>query len=173
MDFFLKFIEPEYFVVPTGSLVMEDKQFGFFNSQFIKSIYKRINKKKIILKEHNADYLDEKSISLRKDFIGALNIAPQFGVSQTKLVLNECLKYGIDTDEFLEMCYKSKKWEKWLYKSNSKDIYKCSILSGHYNFNDRSYKLIIDKLNKIYGEFGKKIIDSHYDIIDHYVKNFY
>ena len=58
MDYFLEFMDPEYFVVPTGSLVMEDNQFGFFNHKFIKSVYQRIKERPILLKEHNADYLN-------------------------------------------------------------------------------------------------------------------
>ena len=173
IDFFLEFMNPEYFVVPTGSLVMEDKQYGFFNVNFIKSIHERIKNKSILLKEHNADYLDAGNISIRKKYISALNIAPQFGVNQTKFILGECLKYGINTDNFLEFCYKSKKWEKWLLKIDSKDTYKCSILAGHYNFQDKSYKLILDNLNKINDNFNQKIVDEHYQIIDHYVENFY
>ena len=173
MDYFLEFMDPEYFVVPTGSLVMEDKQFGFFNHKFIKSVYQRIKNRPILLKEHNADYLNSESISLRREFISALNIAPQFGVFQTKFILNECIKYGIDTTNFLNKSYESKKWEKWLFNSNSNDVYKCSILAGHYNFQDKSYKIIIDNLNKIEGDFNKKIVDAHYEIIDHYVQNFY
>ena len=37
INFFLEFIKPEYFVVPTGSLVLEDSQIGFFNKQFVKT----------------------------------------------------------------------------------------------------------------------------------------
>ena len=173
MDYFLEFMDPEYFVVPTGSLVMEDNQFGFFNNKFIKSVYQRIKKRPILLKEHNADYLNSESINLRKEFISALNIAPQFGVFQTKFVIDECVKFGIDTTNFLNKCYESKKWEKWLLNSDSKDVYKCSIIAGHYNFQDKSYKVILDNLNKIHGDFNKKIVDAHYEIIDHYVENFY
>jgi len=173
MDYFLEFMDPEYFVVPTGSLVMEDNQFGFFNHKFIKSVYQRIKKRPILLKEHNADYLNSESINLRKEFISALNIAPQFGVFQTKFVIDECVKFGIDTTNFLNKCYESKKWEKWLLNSDSKDVYKCSIIAGHYNFQDKSYKVILDNLNKIHGDFNKKIVDAHYEIIDHYVENFY
>lgn len=173
MDYFLEFMDPEYFVVPTGSLVMEDNQFGFFNHKFIKSVYQRIKKRPILLKEHNADYLNSESINLRKEFISALNIAPQFGVFQTKFVIDECVKFGIDTTNFLNKCYESQKWEKWLLNSDSKDVYKCSIIAGHYNFQDKSYKVILDNLNKIHGDFNKKIVDAHYEIIDHYVENFY
>ena len=173
MDYFLEFMDPEYFVVPTGSLVMEDKQFGFFNHKFIKSVYQRIKNRPILLKEHNADYLNSESIKIRKEFISALNIAPQFGVFQTKFVIDECVKFGVDTTNFLNKCYESKKWEKWLLNSDSKDVYKCSILAGHYNFQDKSYKIILDSLNKIHGDFNKKIVDAHYEIINHYVENFY
>ena len=173
MDYFLEFMDPEYFVVPTGSLVMEDKQFGFFNHKFIKSVYQRIKNRPILLKEHNADYLNSDSIKLRKEFISALNIAPQFGVFQTKFVIDECVKFGVDTTNFLNKCYESKKWEKWLLNSDSKDVYKCSILAGHYNFQDKSYKIILDSLNKIHGDFNTKIVDAHYEIIDHYVENYY
>ena len=173
MDFFLEFMDPEYFVVPTGSLVMEDKQFGFFNNKFIKSVHERIKNRPILLKEHNADYLNSESINLRKEFISALNIAPQFGVFQTKFILDECTKFGIDTTDYLNVCYASKKWEKWLYNTNHQDVYKCSILAGHYNFQDKTYKILIDKLNNVHEDFNKKIVDAHYEIIDHYVKNFY
>ena len=109
----------------------------------------------------------------KQEFISALNIAPQFGVFQTKFVIDECVKFGVDTTNFLNKCYESKKWEKWLLNSDSKDVYKCSILAGHYNFQDKSYKIIMDSLNKIHGNFNKKIVDAHYEIIDHYVENFY
>jgi hypothetical protein len=173
MNFFLNFITPEYYVVPTGSLVLEDKQFGFFNKNFINSIYDKIDNKIIRLKEHNADYLYDEEIKLRKEHITALNIAPQFGVSQTMFVINECIKYGINTDDFLDTSYKSNKWKKWLFKINKSNRFKCSILSGHYNFYHKSYKNMVDQLRKIDPEIDNKIINSNYDIIDHYVKNFY
>lgn len=173
IDFFLSFINPEYFVVPTGSLVMEDKQFGFFNEKFIRAIFNRMKKLPIKLKEHNADYLTSEEIKIRKPYISALNIAPQFGVNQTNLILSECCKYGINTDDFLNKCYSSKKWQKWLYKIDSKNKFKCSIIAGHYNFNTKEYKDIIKKIILIDKDFDNKIISSHYDIINHYVESFY
>ena len=38
------------------------------------------------------------------EFISALNIAPQFGVFQTKFILDECVKFGVDTTNFLNKC---------------------------------------------------------------------
>ena len=88
-------------------------------------------------------------------------------------VINECIKYGINTDDFLDTSYKSNKWKKWLFKINKSNRFKCSILSGHYNFYHKSYKNMVDQLRKIDPEIDNKIINSNYDIIDHYVKNFY
>ena len=73
INFFLDFVSPEYFVVPTGSLIMDDRQIGFYNENFIKSIYKRVAPININLKEHNADYLSGDEISIRKKYISELN----------------------------------------------------------------------------------------------------
>jgi hypothetical protein len=172
INFFLEFVNPEYFVVPTGSLVMEDKQVGFYNENFIKSVYKRFSSFKINLKEHNADYLTGDEINKRKDFINALNIAPQFGVNQTMFIIGECKKFGVNADDFLEVSYNSKKWHKWLYKANKEDKLKCSIIAGHYNFNSKEYKFLIEDLRKYKKTIDSDIINSHVEIIDHYVTNF-
>lgn len=173
IDYFLDFVNPEYYVVPTGSLVMETNQFGVYNENFIKSIHKRINSLKISLKEHNADYLSSEEILLRKKYVSALNIAPQFGVNQTNFILGECKKFKINTNYFLEKSYNSKKWEKWLYKISKREKLKCAIISGHYNFNTKEYKMLIEKLSKYNEDIVDDIIVSHINIIDHYVKNFY
>jgi len=173
INFFLDFVNPKYYVVPTGSLVMEDKQIGFFNENFIKSIYQRLDSMPIRLKEHNADYLPAEKIQMRKKYISALNIAPQFGVNQTTFVLAECLKFGISTDNFLEKSYKSKKWNKWLYNSKKDDKLKCAIIAGHYNFNSKEYIKITDQLNKYKKNISEDIINAHYEIIEHYANNFY
>ena len=173
INFFLEFIKPEYFVVPTGSLVLEDNQVGYFNKQFVKSFYNKIDNLNIKLKEHNADYLSSSEIQMRKKHISALNIAPQFGVNQTMFILTHCKKYGLDTSEFLNDCYKSKKWSKWLYVSTKYDKLKCSILAGHYNFNKNSYYSLIKKLIKQDINFIDSLINFHYETIGHYVENFY
>jgi hypothetical protein len=152
---------------------MEDRQIGFYNENFIKSIYKRVAPINVNLKEHNADYLSGDEISIRKKYISGLNIAPQFGVSQTIFVLNECKKFGVNPDDFLEVSYNSKKWEKWLYKINKNDKLRCSVIAGHYNFNTKEYKILIENLQKYKKNINNDIINSHIEIIDHYVRNFY
>jgi len=169
--FFLDFIDPEFFVVPTGSLVLENYQVGSFNKSFLKSLKNNFSKYDIKLKEHNADYLSVNQINLRKKIIDAVNIAPQFGYNQTQCVLWNCMKYGINTNEFLELSYLSKKWKKWLHKINKNNKYLCAMIAGHYNFNSKEYKRLINDLNKIV-DIKEIIISSHLEIINFYFENF-
>jgi hypothetical protein len=88
-------------------------------------------------------------------------------------ILNECKKFGVNPDNFLEVSYSSKKWEKWLYKINKNDKLRCSVIAGHYNFNTKEYKILIENLQKYKKNINNDIINSHIEIIDHYVTNFY
>ena len=47
------------------------------------------------------------------------------------------------------------------------------MLACHYNFQEKTSKVIIEKLKKIDNKYNYKIMNSYYEIIDHYVKNFY
>ena len=167
INYFKSFCNPEFYVVQTGSLVKEINQVGIFNQDFIKKISLLTESNHLKLKEHNADYLDSESISLRKDIVSAMNVAPQFGVVQTQTVLNKCLLYGIDTTDFLNESYQSKKWFKWLQNNTSENKMLCSIISGHYVFNSKSYKDLIAKLNK-HEDIKETIINSLMELIDHY-----
>ena len=120
--------------------------------------------KKVNIKEHNADYLDENGINLRKGIIDAFNIAPQFGVLQTQITLQKCLVYGIKTNDFLNDAYRSGKWKKWLYKNKASNISLCSLIAGHYVFSFDSYKTIVDKINK-YENFSETVINEVMKII--------
>ena len=64
-------------------------------------------------------------------------------------------------------------YKKWLYKINKNDKLRCSIIAGHYNFNTKEYKILIENLQKYKKSINNDIINSHIEIINHYVKNFY
>ncbi|KKW39010.1 MAG: hypothetical protein UY85_C0017G0012 [Candidatus Peribacteria bacterium GW2011_GWB1_54_5] len=114
IDFFQEFCKPTYYVVQTGSLVMEIGQAGNFNKPFTTKVSKILKSKGLKLKEHNADYLTREELREREKLIDAMNIAPQLGVVQTKTVLNRCLMYGIRFDDFIEEAYRGGKWQKWM-----------------------------------------------------------
>ena len=73
---------------------------------------------------------------LSKLGIHAANIAPEFGVGETKALIKILKENNLkkELDLFLEISFKSKKWKKWLIPgSNISDLEK-SIISGHYIF---------------------------------------
>lgn len=167
VNFFTSFCKPEFYVIQTGSLVKEIKQVGNFNKQFIENASKILKKKGLKLKEHNADYLTKEEIILREGFVDAMNIAPQLGVVQTQLVINKCLTYGINFDEFLGEAYSGGKWKKWMHNNSRENKFLCSIIAGHYHFTSDKYKKLIKELEKR-EDIHETIIKTVTDVIDHY-----
>ena len=167
IDFFKSFCNPEFYVVQTGSLVKEINQVGSFNKQFIKNVLGILRKRKLKLKEHNADYLSKEEILLRKGLVDAINIAPQLGAIQTQLILNKCLVYGINFDDFLEEIYQGGKWKKWINNNSSENKFLYSIIAGHYHFTSDKYKNIIKQLEER-EDIHENIINTVMEVINHY-----
>ena len=167
INFFTNFCKPEFYVIQTGSLVKEINQVGNFNKSFIETALKILKKKGLKLKEHNADYLPRENISLRKGLVDAMNIAPQLGVIQTQLIINKCLVYGINFDDFLKEAYDGEKWKKWMRDNSKENKLLCSVIAGHYHFTSDKYKKLIEELKKR-EDIHETIIKNIMDIIDHY-----
>ena len=73
--------------------------------------------------------------------LDAINIAPEFGQLETLCYLDNI---GNDFEEFYQLCYKSKRWEKWVDKDfipndNKKELIK---ICGHYILSDENFKKI-------------------------------
>ncbi|MFH0740185.1 MAG: hypothetical protein V1819_03840 [bacterium] len=171
MQFFTSICPIEFFVCQTGSLVKEVNQRGGFNASFLEKVKEKADKFNLALKEHNADYLDSSLIGQRKGIISALNVAPQCGVLQTQLTIEKCLFYGIDFTDFLQEAYNSRKWEKWMDKSQPSNAFLCSIIAGHYVFAGESYKKLFYKISQR-ENFQETVINYFIDYINYYVENF-
>ena len=167
LDFIKEFVVPEFFVVQTGSLVREINQVGSFNKEFIAKVHDFLLSNNVKLKEHNADYLNYEMIKEREGIVDAMNIAPQLGVVQTEIVVNEALIFGVDIVPFLNCSYESKSWEKWLYKNTYKNKMLCSIIAGHYNFTSDEYKKVVYELEK-YIDIKSLIVDKIVSLIKFY-----
>lgn len=165
--FFKEFCTPTFYVVQTGSLIKEINQRGTFNKEFVQKISKVLKNYGLKLKEHNADYLSKSEIVERKGIVDALNIAPQLGVLQTTLTINECLKYGIRIDSFLDVSYQGRKWKKWLDTNNENNKFLCSIIAGHYHFASKEYQDILQNLYR-QSDAKENIIKNIMKNIRHY-----
>lgn len=143
-----KIIRPSFVVIQSGTKVAEMRNIGSFDSDLrvrneiaaeiqVPRMIEICNKNNIWMKAHNTDYVSNEALqSHPKLGIHAVNIAPEFGVIETKSILqvlkeNNLIKLR---DKFLEISYESKKWEKWMIKNSSASNYEKSIIAGHYVF---------------------------------------
>lgn len=170
MDFFASFCKPQFFVCQTGSLIKEINQRGQFQKSYVEKLKRLADKYGFYLKEHNADYLSLKEIRQRRGLVGAVNVAPQFGVIQTFAIINKALEYGVDITDFLEVSYRSGKWQKWLDQNTPENKFLCAVTAGHYNFTSDAYKKIIERINK-HENIKETIIGEIVKVIDLYIKN--
>jgi len=177
-----------FIVLQSGTKVMEMKNIGIFESMVrIKNeipveiqIFKLLEickKFGVYFKEHNTDYLTNESLKWHP-FLGihASNVAPEFGVVETKKLLNIMNYYKpILSKKFIELTVKSGKWKKWMIDKNSSDLHK-TYISGHYVYSSIEGMEIISELKQF---LNKKKIDLNEELkkairssILRYLKNF-
>ncbi len=107
------------------------KNTGTFSSQRLSEMIEVCKKFGVKSKEHNGDYLSNKEIRQRFDCgLDSLNIAPEFGQIETLCYLENIP----DIEEWYNICYESKRWEKWVSKDfipeqNKEELIK---ICGHY-----------------------------------------
>lgn len=166
---------PLFIVIKTGNHVLETKNIGMLENivngrgmeeeEEIKKMISFCNERKIMVKEHNGDYLTDNALRYHpKTGIHAVNVAPEFGVIETKAILawlenNNLNKFK---EKFLEISYNSKKWEKWMLPNSSATTVDKAIISGHYIFSSTEFL-----------ELKKKILENmpNPDVFDDYLKN--
>lgn len=185
-----KFKKPIFVVIQSGTKVSETRNIGSFESPLrienelaveiqLPKMIEICRKNNFFMKEHNADYLTDHSLTLHPKLgIHAANIAPEFGVGETKALIKILKENNLkkELDFFLEISFKSKKWKKWLIPgSNISDLEK-SIISGHYVFSDYKFLLLKEKLKKIFIKkninLDKYLRDNVKKLVYRYIKNF-
>ena len=156
---------PAFMVIRNGNHVMERQNIGKFEQIFTKNQWAK--KSKILdcislcakfntmSKIHNADYLTDNSIKLHKKIgVHGMNIAPEFGVTETIAFLRllDANKLEQHKKRFISLAYESKKWKKWMIKnSNTKKLDK-AIIAGHYIFSTPQFKKIKKNSARIIGK---------------------
>ncbi len=153
--------DPTFYVVQNGSKVKEAENTGVFQNvdintyendekiSQIKEITELCLSYGILPKAHNSDYLsyDTSSIYPKINLKGG-NIAPEFGVIESRVIVNLLEQFGLDSelDEFVQLSINSGKWIKWMKeKSKASDLDK-AIISGHYIFSLPEFYELKDKI---------------------------
>ena len=144
---------PSFVVIQAGTRVMETKNIGSFDSPIrianelppeiqIPQMINICNKHGIFMKEHNTDYLSTDSLQWQPRLgIHAANIAPEFGVAETKAFIDILKKSGHTDllDDFLKISYDSMKWKKWMLKDTDANDTDRAIIAGHYIFSSNEF----------------------------------
>ena len=163
--------EPLFVVSQIGTKVMEMKNIGLLNQENNEKLKSQIvqlcevaKKHGFYVKVHNSDYLQKNIIQEFPSFgISAANIAPEFGVCESisfLKLLEEHYLFEL-ANEFLELSYNSKKWDKWLIVGSRISRRDKALISGHYVYSTDEFKTIKEKAQKQINNFD----------IDSYLKN--
>lgn len=180
---------PTFVVVQSGTLVKEMSNVGTFDLPFrvqnqlpaeisIPQMIKICEKFNIMMKAHNCDYLSNSALSYHPRLgVHAINIAPEFGVIESKSIFNQLKKNNLNflLNEFINLSYDSKKWIKWM-KTNSKATKNDkALISGHYIFSSEKFREIYNEakiiLKKKKIDFEKNIQIDHKKCLERYAKS--
>ena len=144
---------PTFIVCQAGTKVMETRNIGLFESLTnlekgdidklqIPEIGKMCNKFSTMMKVHNADYLSDEALCLFPRLgVHAINVAPEFGVVESRALLSLLRNNSLDSyaDNFLELAYASNKWKKWMLTNTDANIEERAIIAGHYVFSSEAF----------------------------------
>lgn len=142
------FPQPTFVVVQCGTRTKETRNVGSFDAPVrvadelppeiqLPKMIEICNKFGIFMKEHNADYLSDAALQWHPRLgIHAANIAPEFGVAESRALVSILESNGQKkaAEEFLKASYDSKKWEKWMVENTKATDRDRAIISGHYVF---------------------------------------
>ena len=150
---------PLFMVIKTGNHVLETRNIGILEDIVdgkgleeegeIKKMIKFCNKENIMIKEHNGDYLGESTLRYHpKIGIHGINVAPEFGVIETKAILTYFEQNNLEgfKEKFIDIAYNSKKWEKWIMPNSTTTKNDKAIISGHYVFSSPEFKILKNEI---------------------------
>ena len=167
---------PLFVVIQSGTKVLEMENVGSFDTPIRKvneipveiqlpKVIEICHKHEVLMKEHNCDYLSDESLEWHPRLgIHASNVAPEFGVAESKALLKLLTENNLNSikEEIMKISYESKKWEKWLKTNSLKTDQEKSILCMHYVFSNPEVKRLKEK--------AKKELESKSIFLDDYLK---
>lgn len=152
-----KLPQPSFVVIQTGTRVMETRNVGSFDSPLrvadelpaeiqIPMMIEICGRYGVFMKEHNTDYLSDEALQWHPRFgIHAANVAPEFGVAETRALIGVLRENQMDTiaEQFLKVALESRKWEKWMLPDTSASNVDRAIIAGHYIFASDDNKILM------------------------------
>lgn len=158
----------KFFVTQTGSLT-KHTQVGSFNVENNALVASKIHTGGFLFKEHNADYLDIPQVRDRKVAgVDAINIAPELGAAQTRVVLRLGKLFPEEYQNFYNHVLDMGYWKRWVTAEVSDpDTFVTS--GGHYCFRSKEYEKLLFAIGKD-NSFIEELRNEVFGILDTYRK---
>jgi hypothetical protein len=136
---------PKFTVAQTGTKVSESGNVGDLASpsqqeegfSVVRKLADVCRRRGVLLKAHNVDYLQaEEHRRLIDNGVDAINVAPEFGVVETRTLLESmrAFGHGESADEIVEIADRSGRWSSWTAQPELLGASGRAELAGHYVF---------------------------------------
>jgi len=137
-------------VLQSGTALGNGINKGLYDSNKLCKMIDLIKSFNLLTKEHNGDFM-ESAIKIDRFDKGldSLNIAPELGTLETKIIMNNIDKKYFE--DIFNICLKSNKWVKWVDKDFIPENNKQLIIdvSCHYIFSNEEFKKLKYSIEKI------------------------
>ena len=138
---------PSFIVVQTGTRVVETRNVGELQTWFepggaamrsqIEALLKATAEHGLWIKQHNTDYLPFPILELHPHLgIQAANVAPEFGVEETRALVQLSREHGLPylEETLIRVAFESRKWEKWMVPATTASDFDRAVIAAHYVF---------------------------------------
>ena len=133
----------KYCVIQSGTSLSENHNTGQYNSERLIKMIDSVKQYNMLTKEHNGDYLPPDLIKHKFDLgLDCINIAPEFGQIETNAYLETITNnYPHLFEKYWDLCYKSKKWTKWVSSDFDPITKKTELINicGHYILSNQNF----------------------------------
>lgn len=153
----------KFVVIQCGTQLLEKENIGDFNSCKLSTMMDITKKFGKIAKEHNGDWVNLDTIIKKKKYgLEYINIAPEIGEIETKVILSYISKNKDDMDTLYNLCLSSNRWVKWVSNdfNPEKNKERLILICGHYVFSNPSFIKIKEKYSGIDNAIKEKIKDK-------------
>jgi hypothetical protein len=157
------FTNIKYAVIQSGTKLKGTENVGKFDLSRLHDMISACKDYNLLSKEHNGDYLTDEELKLRfENGLDAINIAPEFGVIETKILIHY-IKNNSDFEKIYDICYKGNNWVKWTDLNFKPDKNKIELIEicGHYH--NKQIKEIVNIDDEI---IKKELKEKIYSLIN-------
>jgi hypothetical protein len=161
------FSKLKFVVIQCGTQLLEKENIGHFDKEKLLEMLSIVKSYGLLAKEHNGDWVSFDIIEeKRKLGLQNINIAPEFGEIETRVILETLRENKNNFETFYKICFDSGKWKKWVSSTfepeNNKE--NLILICGHYVFSNPLFLSLLEKYNG--AQLRKKIHEAIFAKLD-------